>query len=313
MADATFPPQISVVIPTYNLEQYIEKAIRSALSQKSVSVEVIMVDDCSTDNTIAVAQSIHDPRLKIIRQPQNGGPSVARNTGFSAAQGTWIAILDGDDAFADNRLSTCLNRGIETKADIVVDNLTVFDESTQKTYDMFDTDMFQQSRTMSLTDFIKGNQLFLGGHTLGYLKPVFRRDFLLQHGLKYATDIRIGEDYLFLAEALALGAKCVSEPDSRYIYTVRSGSISHRLNLESVTRIDRADQYFLSKYTLNSAEMAAQKKRTQNLHQAYDFTELVTAIKAKNITEIFRIILKNPSAVLPLWRPIAKRINGFMK
>ena len=171
-------PEISVIIPTYNVAPYIERAIYSALSQKGVHIEVIMIDDASSDATLAIARKISDPRLHIIEQPQNGGPSIARNKGIAAAKGSWIAILDGDDAFDTGRLLKCLRLATDWQADIIVDNLTVYQESNRSTFPMFNHPAFKKSTILSLADFIRGNQSFLGGFTLGYLKPLFSADLL---------------------------------------------------------------------------------------------------------------------------------------
>ena len=97
-------PDISVILTAYNVERYVGRALRSALGQRGITLEVIVVDDCSTDDTWAVICRNTDPRVKRLRLDSNGGPGRARNAGITAATGTWIAILDGDDAFAPERL-----------------------------------------------------------------------------------------------------------------------------------------------------------------------------------------------------------------
>ena len=87
---------ISVVIPLYNKEPIIEKTLKSVLSQDYSDFEVVVVDDGSTDNSVAIVESIGDPRIRLIKQ-ENGGPSKARNTGVKNAKGEWILFLDADD------------------------------------------------------------------------------------------------------------------------------------------------------------------------------------------------------------------------
>jgi hypothetical protein len=89
-------PTISVVIPLYNKESYIVRAITSALSQNYPPLEVIVVDDGSTDNGPKLVQSVHDPRVKIVCQ-ENRGPGAARNRGLALAKGQYISFLDADD------------------------------------------------------------------------------------------------------------------------------------------------------------------------------------------------------------------------
>ena len=87
---------ISVVIPLYNKEASIKQSLMSVLSQSYPDFEVVIVDDGSTDQSVAQVEEIQDPRIRLIRQ-ENGGPSKARNTGVKNAKGDWILFLDADD------------------------------------------------------------------------------------------------------------------------------------------------------------------------------------------------------------------------
>jgi hypothetical protein len=89
-------PILSIVIPTYNLERYIADSIASALAQTMADLEVLVVDDGSTDTTASIAESFKDPRVRVERK-SNGGLSSARNVGIAAARGKYIGFLDGDD------------------------------------------------------------------------------------------------------------------------------------------------------------------------------------------------------------------------
>ncbi|CAG7647754.1 glycosyltransferase [Paenibacillus allorhizosphaerae] len=95
-------PFFSVIIPTYNRDQYVGRAIESVLKQTYKDFEVIVVDDGSTDNTAKVVQS-YDTRVRYVYQ-KNSGPSEARNTGIRFAKGQYVAFLDSDDVFLPNKL-----------------------------------------------------------------------------------------------------------------------------------------------------------------------------------------------------------------
>ena len=105
---------VSVVIPTYNRAHLLERCLDSVLGQTLAADEIIVVDDGSTDNTVATLKSRH-PEIKLIQQ-DNLGVSAARNTGISAARHDWIALLDSDDVWHENKLErqiTALNNAPE--------------------------------------------------------------------------------------------------------------------------------------------------------------------------------------------------------
>ena len=97
--------EISVLIPAYNCEETICRAVRSALRQIYTDFEIIIVDDGSQDGTIEVISTILDPRIKIIHHPQNLGEAEARNTAVKSASGKYIAFLDSDDEWLPEKLS----------------------------------------------------------------------------------------------------------------------------------------------------------------------------------------------------------------
>ena len=99
-------PLISVIIPTYNRKRLVERAAKSVLAQMYKNIECIVVDDCSTDETVTLLKelSLKDSRLIVISHTANRHVSAARNTGLAAANGELIAFLDDDDAWLPNKL-----------------------------------------------------------------------------------------------------------------------------------------------------------------------------------------------------------------
>ena len=95
---------VSVIIPVYNREKTIKKAIESVLGQTYTDLEVIVVDDCSTDKTIEVVESIEDKRVRLVKSPENGGACRARNIGIENAKGEYIAFHDSDDIWHADKL-----------------------------------------------------------------------------------------------------------------------------------------------------------------------------------------------------------------
>ena len=104
MSKAAANPKVSVVVTTYNRAALLPRAVRSVLAQTYEDYELIIVDDCSTDDTPEVVQRFADSRIHAVRQAENRGQSAAVNTGIRLARGEYIAFLDDDDEWVDTKL-----------------------------------------------------------------------------------------------------------------------------------------------------------------------------------------------------------------
>lgn len=309
---APVPPEISVVIAAWNAAGTIESAIRSALAQSEVTIEVIVVDDASPDEGAAVAAAIDDPRIRIIRLDRNCGPGGARNAGFSAASGDWIAVLDSDDTILPGRFTRMLTRAREIGADVVVDNLEVV-RSNAPSRPMFPETLLDPNTPLKLADFIRSNIVFKSKFNLGYTKPMFSRSFIEKYRVRYDEGMSIGEDYLFLADCLAFGAVCAREPIAGYRYFIHPGSISRKLEAAEIEKIVAGDRRFLSRHRLEGDAARAQGERDKAFRRATSFLNLVDAIKHRDMGRAITIAGANPGATGLLWMPIAarwKRLTG---
>ena len=121
----TAPMSVTLIITAYNAQDFIMRAVNSALEQTQPPLEIVVVDDCSTDNTADLLRRVARAHasIRVVSTVANGGPSVARNTGLAVARGDWVAFLDGDDAFAPDRLEVLMARAAHDDCDAVADDL----------------------------------------------------------------------------------------------------------------------------------------------------------------------------------------------
>lgn len=305
-------PEVSVIIAAYNAAQFIERAVASALDQQGVDMEVVVVDDASTDDTLAVLRRLDSRRVKVIAREQNGGAAAARNTGFTVAQGAWIAVLDADDSMEPGRLVRLLDRARLADAQIVIDNLIVDTEDLSfegngKT--KFPRDFLERHPTVDLACYLTSNTMFGPNPDLGYAKPVFEAGFVARHSIRYDERLRVGEDFHFVAECLARGALCVVDPTPGYRYYVRNSSVSSRLTDGDIAAMIAAIQRFGQTHRLRPSERRALAKRMRSMHNAAAFVRAVDQIKAGDILSGVRTALARPTS-LPLFRmPIATRLK----
>ncbi len=305
-------PDVTFVIAAYNAADTIRRAIESALAQRGASVEIVVADDRSSDSTAAIAGSFADEQVRVVTLERNRGPGGARNAAVAIARGRWIAVLDSDDTVLPGRVAGMITRAENAGANVAVDNIEVIKDGETGGETMFPVDHLVNIHEITLADFIASNLVFKTTFNYGYMKPIFERRFIETHGLRYEENLRIGEDYTFLASILAKGGKCVVEPSVGYAYHVRPGSISRVLETHHINSMLEADRAFLEKFELDAGARAAQARRTRSLQQARSFLSLVDHIKHRSIGGIIRVAMRDPMALRHLSMPIAVRLRRLI-
>ncbi|MEB3212603.1 MAG: glycosyltransferase family 2 protein [Leptolyngbyaceae bacterium] len=254
---STKVPLVTVIIPAYNTENYIAEAIRSVLKQTIQDVEVIVVDDASTDNTARVAETIGDPRVKVIRLSENGGAAVARNHAIDKAQGVWVAVLDSDDWYAPDRLETLLKVAAEYEADMVADDLFYTEGPNATpwiTHIQRSGEEINEPIVIDPSDYVRTDIPAKRGLHLGFSKVLMKRDFLNKFNIRYEDQIRLGQDFFIYLYALACGAKFVLYPKPYYFYRyrVRPDSLVLKSQLSRLEQTCWGIQLFLEREVVRS-------------------------------------------------------------
>ena len=310
--------KVSVIIAAYRAAENLPESVASALAQENVAVEVIIVDDASPDNTAAVADELActDSRVRVIRQPENGGPGVARNAGFAAAEGDWIAVLDADDTMESDRLVRLTSFGEAQGADAVYDNLTIVraDQGGRDDDTYLNPATFHTATAWDLPFYIQNNQARPGQPSLGYLKPVFRRQFLAQHNLKYASALRNGEDFHLMLDALNAGAALWFFPAAMYRYTTGAASISSTLNLDHARALIAASTDFIqeNECKLHADVIKLMKTRRRRLQDFATAETMLRALKARRFGTLGKALFTNPRGLFrfgqQMSQALAKRL-----
>jgi succinoglycan biosynthesis protein ExoO len=292
------PPQVSIIVPAFNAQAYIGTALESALSQTCSELEVIVVDDGSSDDTAAEVRRFADidSRLRLIRHSSTRGVSVARNTGIAAAQGKWIAPLDADDAFALNRVEYLLCGADETDADLIADNLMLCAFPSRQPLGPAlrpGSPLFASPLTLSI---FVSHEDTKGNVTLGHLKPLLRRRFIEQNQLAYREDLRVVEDFGLYVDCLLQGARFVLLPQALYLYSIRPGSLSNSGSMTPMFDVARLNRDILASPPIQAnAEwkrlFGDRQRLIDSTITAAGFTE---ALKERRIWHALRILARNP-------------------
>lgn len=129
MSASNHLPLVSVIMPAYNASGFIEAAIRSVLSQTYENWELLVIDDCSTDNTcqIVEALALQDDRIRLFPNKENQGVAKARNRGFDLCRGDYVALLDSDDFWFPTKLEKQVCAALQTQSDIIYCSYSMID------------------------------------------------------------------------------------------------------------------------------------------------------------------------------------------
>uniref|UniRef100_UPI001918D78F glycosyltransferase family 2 protein n=1 Tax=Psychrobacter immobilis TaxID=498 RepID=UPI001918D78F len=122
-------PLVSVIVPVYNVEGYLDECLNSIKQQTYTNLEILLIEDCSTDRSMTVLQAhLTDTRFKLIPHHKNSGISAARNTGIEAATGDYLMFVDSDDIIDTRLVATCVNCAETTDADLITYGFTRFSD-----------------------------------------------------------------------------------------------------------------------------------------------------------------------------------------
>ena len=199
---------VSVVMPIYNAADYLRPALDSVISQTLRDVEIICVDDGSTDHSLAILKEYQkrDPRVRIVTET-NAGPAKARNNGLRRARGEYLSFLDADDFFEPTMLETLYRTAKEKDLDITVCEYDLFENRTAR---------FKRSIPSEHADLLAGGRVtsksdcpdIIFQATEGYVwNKLFRRDFVTEKELSFLETAQIFEDVYFTVTSLSLAER----------------------------------------------------------------------------------------------------------
>ena len=230
--------KVSVVIPLYNAEKYLGVCLESILIQTFTDFEVIVVDDCSTDSSVAIAESYVERfggRLKIVNLEKNSGSgSVPRNIGLEHARGEYVYFMDNDDLIINNALETLYNFTQSYQADVVFMEraFTCGEEPVPDDFTgritLIPPRFVINEPLLETNNLIERVEKFLRlsfGHP-PWLK-FLRRDFLLANDIRL-PEVKISDDIIWTFEIICLAKKILRVPSELYIYRTTAQSVMNR-------------------------------------------------------------------------------------
>jgi len=319
MNEQNCKPEISIIVPCYNVENYVEKCLTSLINQTFKDIEIILINDGSTDNTSAILKDFaqKDSRIKIVNQ-ENSGLSKTRNVGIDLAQGRFVAFVDSDDWVDETFFEKLYNSIVKADADIACATIIRYREKSQK----YRVHYTEERVYTALADKIKACSIPKCCYVWNKL---YKTELVKTH--KFTEKVYF-EDVLWTPEVLKCSGKLVTVPDTNYYYRVNSKSIVKRPTAKKQEDSYNAKKYIIRFFEKNNLELS---KKDYNVTKSIKYLLNVPIIKVKEnknketvlflgILPVWRKTLKNPiikDNTFLVWEPCSKShsevVPGYVK
>lgn len=211
--------KVSIVIPAYNLENYIGRCLNSLINQTFKEFEIIIINDGSTDNTkkIVESYSLKDKRIKLINK-NNEGVNIARKVGFENAKGEYVLFIDGDDWIKKECLEILYYSAIKDNCDLLIYNAITKSDLNEQNFRMFTLNINESDCiTLVLTNNILPS----------VWSKLIKRKFLIDNSIDIPKNIAYGEDLAFLVNIAIKHPKINFVDEYLYYYYQRNNSVSN--------------------------------------------------------------------------------------
>ena len=307
-------PVVSVVIACWNSSVYLEDCVASVLAQTLSDIEVIIVDDASTDESPVIIKQLceADSRLFSLRCTERLGPASARNLALDICRGRWIAIVDSDDLLHPERLAKLVEVADAGQADLVADNQILFNNDVGNPASrLLVGDLARKVTDVSCSEYVRSNDMGAGRVALGYLKPLMRRSFLDLYSLRYNPELIVAEDYDLVFRMMLAGASLRIVPYLTYFYRRHPSSISFRLSRDAIARMLIADAQSCNgrQHLVTDEIEKALSARRRNIRHLLQFSDLIQAMKNGCWGEVGAVISNRPLIACGLFNVMRDRVR----
>ena len=214
---------ISVIIPVYNTEKYLSACIDSVLQQEHVSLEIILVDDGSTDSSGKICEeyACKYPYIHTVHI-ENSGPATAKNTGLKYAKGDYVSFTDSDDELEPTMFYELISAGKKYCSDIICCNFKEADARGNISHTACSEKIYVFEKVEALRHLLSKDLIYTGSVT-----KIFRRELLTHYNLTHNDGLKTDEDFIMNIKAFAKCNRCVVVDRCFYIIKYREESLSH--------------------------------------------------------------------------------------
>lgn len=312
-------PKVSVIVPVYNVEKYLKRCVDSLISQSLKDIEIVLVDDCSTDTSPKLCDelALKDKRIRVVHKPVNEGLGMARNTGIDNSQGEYIMFLDSDDTYHTDACRRMYAACVENEAQVSAGgfNKEVSPDVWAKDHESPSLLTGANEIRQYILDMIACApcEYTERKHPVSVCLLCIRRSIIVDNGLRFLSEREIcSEDTLFKITLLRSCKRMVTLDFPFYNYFINGTSLSHTFRIKFFNQLPLLRERMMSLFDSNDKEASIRIYRFITSDARVHILRMLSSTqKAKYET------LKNMLAS-PIWMrpttfpmhelPLAKRI-----
>lgn len=226
---------VSAIIPVYNSEKFLDRCIESLINQTLKEIEMIFIDDGSTDSSLEILRKYEklDSRIKVITQ-ENSGPSVARNRGIEIARGEYLSFIDSDDWIDVNMYEQMYNSD-NKKSDLIICNIVLVENGIEHCQQMMDKEIVEYNKTLIKDIMI--SWLLSKSSFNSAANKLFKRSLILEHNIKLDIESDYGEDWKFNIDFLQYAQNAYYINKGFYYYRRGHESSSKKFDENTFNRV----------------------------------------------------------------------------
>ncbi|MEQ3308461.1 glycosyltransferase [Fusobacterium varium] len=245
--------ELSIIVPIYNVEDYLEECLKSLYNIKNIKLEIILVNDGSKDNSFKIMEKFKEiyPEKTVLINKENGGLSSARNAGMKAAIGEYISFIDSDDFIDVDEFEKFFKEGQKDKLDVMVGNMRYY--TPEKTGDsLFRSDVVKNIGIVNGIDFFWN--LFQKPKCFReeVVDDIYKREFLVKNNIWFNENI-VHEDSEFTPLVYLKAEKVKYIDRAFYFYRQRTGSIMNKVSEKSIVSLESiCEKFFIECKNLDS-------------------------------------------------------------
>lgn len=279
---------VSIVMPLYNAEHYVDQAIRSCLAQTYETFELLVIDDCSSDGSPEIVRSFDDPRIRLIELSKNHGPGPARNAGLDAARGDWLTVLDADDIYHRQRLELLERLASRHGPDCVyIDRETRWELVEEPPSSVTAHHITLDSLTIQALS----SREWMIDRWVG--RPFFSKELMRRTHARYPAIFAAQDTLFFMRLVGRLDSPIFEHSGKTYLYRRTSGSLVARTP-ERFRALEEAFELMLDEFGSDEQFAAAAQRRWDKKRAERDVIELKAALMERDIGRAGRLLLRSP-------------------